>query len=86
MIKKILSSRAVPIILVCLFIYGIVHILNSATSKEDKQDITIGDNSRVEIVQGAQKKFFIPFIEIYGQTDTDREDKGVLRCGLRLEF
>lgn len=60
-------------------------VLKQATSKENKQDINISGGTN-KIIQGAEHKWFIPFIEIYGQTDTDQEDKGVLQCGLRLEF
>lgn len=61
-------------------------ILNKATSKENKQTVTVQSGGKATIIQGEQRKRFIPFAEIYGQTDTNSETKGVAKCGLRLEF
>ena len=61
-------------------------VLKQATSKENKQDITIGDNSTVEIIQGEKESWFKPFVELY--TDYNSKTEGSLgtKCGVRLEF
>jgi hypothetical protein len=78
------SYLPIALVVVCLISAG-TFILRKATDKENRQTITISGGVN-KIMQGEQRKWFIPFAEIYGQADTKNENKGVFRCGLRLEF
>jgi len=81
----LLKGKTTLIILATILLAGVGYLAHQATNKENKQDINITGGTN-KIIQGGERKWFIPFVEIYGQTNTENESEGVLRCGLRLEF
>ena len=74
------------IILIAIIIFAVYRLF--APKQKQTQQVTIGAGGTANIIQKQNnKRFLIPFIEIY--TMREKEDAGFgygLKAGLRLEF